>query len=115
EMILEVPNPHWFHDLLFVARAFASSLALARLLARAPAWGAALSVAVLAVVGVSFALQARQALRYVHVFSPEELAAVDWVKERTGPDDLVAIFPNSPSSYAIEGLASRRLVHGFTV
>jgi len=114
ELVVETPNPHWFHDLLFVSLAFASGLALAWLLARRPRTGVALAAGVLLVVGVAFAIQVRQALRYVHTFSDEELAAVAWVADNTGPDDLVSIFPNSPSGYAMEGLAGRRLVLGWT-
>ncbi|MBI3449145.1 MAG: hypothetical protein HY049_09540 [Acidobacteria bacterium] len=114
ELVIETPNPHWFHDLLFVSLAFTSGLAMASLLARRPRAGVALAAGVFSIVGIAFALQVRQSLRYEHTFSDEELAAVAWMTENSGPDDLVSIFPNSPSGYAMEGLAGRRLVLGWT-
>jgi len=69
---------------------------------------------VLLLAATSLALGTDSALRIRHVYSRDEKAAAAWLREMTEPGELVAIHPNSKSSYAVISLADRRLVHGWT-
>ncbi|HEY3176645.1 MAG TPA: hypothetical protein VGK94_12900, partial [Candidatus Polarisedimenticolia bacterium] len=100
--------------LLYIVAAIAAGAALAWLSARWRPWGAAIGGACLLVAGISLALHLQAVLSAGHTYSAGEQAAGAWLRERTGADDLVAILPNSPSSYTVLGLGGRRLVHGWT-
>ncbi len=114
KLAVKVPNPHWFGDLLHLALALAAGSGLARLVERArPAgWIAAGVTLLLAATGLGLGLGT--AIGTGHVYGPDERAAAAWLEEATSPADLILIRPNSRSSYAVIGLAGRRVVHGWT-
>jgi hypothetical protein len=113
-LLVRAPNPHWFNDLLYIVAAIAAGAALARLTERWRRWGAAVGGACRLVAGVSLALHLQAVLSAGHTYSVGEMAAGAWLRDHTGADDLVAIVPNSTSSYTVLGLGRRRLVHGWT-
>jgi len=114
KLLVVAPNPHWFNDLLYISLALLAGVGVLDLvrsygrLAWVPAAG------LIAVGGFAFALHFRSALNLEHTFSPDEYRAAAWLRSHSDPDDLIAILPNSPSSYSVLGLARRRLAHGWT-
>ena len=113
-LLVRSPNPHWFSDLVHVAASILSGAGLAWLVERFGGAGRALAAAVFLTATVSFGLHVQGVLSVSHTFSEGERAAGAWLRERTLPDDLVAIVPNSRSSFTVLGLGQRRLVHGWT-
>jgi len=113
-LLVRSPNPHWFNDLLYLALAIAGGLGLAHMMKLSRAAGVCAAGASLLVAGVSFGLHLETALSDQHVYTGDEIAAGAWLSQNTTPDDLVAILPNSESSYTVLGRGGRRVAHGWT-
>lgn len=111
-LFVDAPNPHWFNDLLNLILALSAGAAIAAL--RGSRFRAAASATVLLPAFFAFALQFPAATASEHKFSQSDLAAAAWLATNSAPDDLLAILPNSSSSYTLLGLTRRRVVHGFT-
>jgi hypothetical protein len=113
-LFVESPNPHWFRDLLYLALALAAGMGLSSFWRVRPAITWAAGGMALAVALLALGLHLETALSEGHTWSNSERAAAAWLRLNSGPDDLVAIHPNSRSSYTVIGLADRRVIHGWT-
>lgn len=113
-LFVKAPNPHWFNDLLYVALALTSGVAVAWLSDRSRTLGAVVIVGTVALGGFAFALHAQVAFGTPMTYSNAERAAGEWIESTTNPDDLFAAMPNSPAAFIVVGLGGRRLVHGWT-
>jgi len=113
-LLLVSPNPHWTNDLAYLALSIGAGIGATALWRRSRPAGLAVAGSVLLAGTVAFAMHFAGALGDAHTFSAGERAAAAWLRDETGPETLVAVRPNSTSTYTVLAAGRRRVTHGWT-